>query len=610
MKLEKLLVLGCVALGMALTGCAPADDGDENTDCNPFVDLDCDPGTGGADKLQVSGTIATTTTWTLSQCPVRVTGDLYIEGAGNPVLTIPAGCEVRIDPGYGIYVSYSGGSGGLKAIGTADKPIVFTSSQPTKSAGDWDEIGIYGNASDGDLRFENVFIEFGGGGSQGSVHVDDAKPVFVNAFITDSGADGMTFVDEGQFGAASSGVSVTDNAGFGVSINAGVAASVPETGSSFARNAFGAVKVTGGTLSQSGTWADLGDTDAYIVTGDVYVEGAGTPVLTIGAGTTIKFNPSYGLYVSYSGGAGGLITQGTSSAPVLLTTSAPSPAAGSWDGIGIYANAADGSLRFEYTTIEYAGQTSQGGLYVDDATIVMINSTVRQNNGVGIFFDDGAFFGTGSTALTVTGSETYGLSVRAQSAGSIPEAGSSYTGNTGGAVQVRGGTVATSSTWGDIGGSYIVSGDLYVEGVGNPVLTIDAGVTVAFNAGYGLYVSYSGQPGGLTVLDDALKPATTFTSSAPSPTKGSWDGLHFYGNTSDGSSVLTDIVVNYAGAGMAALYTDDAKVTVNGAVIKNSSSWGIKSSCGVAGNGPILTNVTYGAGAEANTSGDFSNSGC
>src|SRR6266851_4626581 len=87
----------------------------------------------------VSGTISTSTTWTLANSPYVVTGAVIVAAASAPVLTIEAGVVVKFNAGSGntcLAIGY-GAPGRLVAVGTASQPIRFTSNQVTPTAGYW-----------------------------------------------------------------------------------------------------------------------------------------------------------------------------------------------------------------------------------------------------------------------------------------------------------------------------------------------------------------------------------------------------------------------------------------------------------------------------------------
>lgn len=98
-------------------------------------------------------------------------GDLRVGGGTAPVtLTIEPGVVLKfnkhtsagllVEPGTGTAPA----KGTLVAVGTADKPIVFTSAEPTPIAGAWRGL-VFGQVPASSNRLEHVRIEFAGGAS-------------------------------------------------------------------------------------------------------------------------------------------------------------------------------------------------------------------------------------------------------------------------------------------------------------------------------------------------------------------------------------------------------------------------------------------------------------
>ena len=100
-------------------------------------------------------------------------GDLRVERAPNTglaTLTIEPGVTLRFKRGGGLYVQFATGdapaTGALVAVGTAAKPIVFTSAADTPAAGDW--LGVhFGLIPDARNRLDHVRIEYAGALSNG-----------------------------------------------------------------------------------------------------------------------------------------------------------------------------------------------------------------------------------------------------------------------------------------------------------------------------------------------------------------------------------------------------------------------------------------------------------
>lgn len=85
-----------------------------------------------------------------------------------PLLTIEPGVTMRFGKGVSLTVESSTttgpASGALKAEGTADKPIVFTSAEASPAVGDWTGI-VLGKKADPRTKISNAKISFAGGTS-------------------------------------------------------------------------------------------------------------------------------------------------------------------------------------------------------------------------------------------------------------------------------------------------------------------------------------------------------------------------------------------------------------------------------------------------------------
>lgn len=96
--------------------------------------------------------------------PLRVGSPGDDRTAGT--LVVEPGVTVRFQPGSGVnvdaYTTSESATGTLRAIGTADKPIVFTSDSATPAPGDWVGITFKGTPSPNN-RIEHATIAYAGG---------------------------------------------------------------------------------------------------------------------------------------------------------------------------------------------------------------------------------------------------------------------------------------------------------------------------------------------------------------------------------------------------------------------------------------------------------------
>ncbi|MCQ6958145.1 hypothetical protein [Mucilaginibacter aquariorum] len=99
------------------------------------------PVTGG--NVDVRGKITKDTHWTADKV-YRLRGYVYVDN--NATLTIDAGTKIVSNKdSSGVLIIYKGSK--INAAGTADKPIVFTSNETEKKAGDFGGVAVVGLAT-------------------------------------------------------------------------------------------------------------------------------------------------------------------------------------------------------------------------------------------------------------------------------------------------------------------------------------------------------------------------------------------------------------------------------------------------------------------------------
>jgi len=133
--------------------------------------------------------------------------------------------------------------------------------------------------------------------------------------------------------------------------------------------------------------------------------------------------------------------------------------------------------------------------------------------------------------------------------------------------------ITTSTTWSVAGSPYVIQAD--VDITDDCVLTIEAGVTVAFDGVYILETSYDcaivaeGDPGNPIL----------FTSNAPSPAPGDWKWIQVHGTV---DSSFMHCVFEYGEYG---LRPNNASPTISYCTMRHTSSSGIF----IAGASPTIT---------------------
>jgi hypothetical protein len=573
----------------------------------------------GCDKLtnplalEFEGTISEDTTWGGSQCPVTITGNVYVEGPTAPTLTVEPGCEVRFNAETGIYVGNGSDPGALSAVGTTGDPITFTSSG-AEQAGSWSGIQFGDHSVDNRNKLSFVTVEYAGAYPlDGGVVVRDASVTMTDTVVRDNDGNGIVFTGAGRFGASSARVSTSGNT-YGIQIDADQAATIPSDGN-YAGNSTAAVQITGGNVTANATWGALAG-QSYIVSDNVYVDDPTSPTLTIGAGAILAFAQDTGLYVS----DGGLVVAGTSNASVTFT-SAGAQQAGAWSGV-MFSDQSNGSVNtLQNVHIQYGGAYPSDGCVQARATQLLLDGVrIEQCSGYGLALENSASLSDGSQYLQIVDNELAGVLVGANEAGTIPAPAvtlnyaDDYSGNGTAAAEISGGTVKTDAEWKNLpSGSrptYLVSDNLYVEdSAADPTLKIDAGSWLAFTSDTGFYIADS-DPGALDASGTQDEPIV-LTGTAL--TQGHWSGVRLGESTDTSNTMLSYVEISWAGAyplyaDLVLRYNAAALSVMHDVTLLGSASYGLEVTCD--SSNPVVyesSAFTFGTGAEANHDAGINN---
>lgn len=142
-------------------------------------------GTSDPQSITLSGTINENTTWKDLGLPVDyiVDGEIYLDG--NALVTVDSGVTIMFTgTNGGIAV---GENAGLKMMGTATKPIIFTGPANNQNVGAWNEISVSSKRND------NVweYVTFKNGGSGDNVVAVTGSVSIKNCTIDGSGKYGL-----------------------------------------------------------------------------------------------------------------------------------------------------------------------------------------------------------------------------------------------------------------------------------------------------------------------------------------------------------------------------------------------------------------------------------
>jgi len=414
--------------------------------------------------------------------------------------------------------------GSLRAQGTPDQRIVFTSikddayggdtNQDSGSSapapGDWTYVGFFDSSNDANCIIEHALIRYAGehrGNRYGAIHLESASPSIMNNTISDS---------------------------FWYAISANANSFPAVEGNTFTGNQGNGLEIRAGTVSTSGTWAN---TDVvYSVTGVINVAESAT--LTLQPGVTVKFGDD--VYIEVFGT---LKAQGTLEQQIVLTSlkddtsggdtngdgESSAPAAGDWTMIRFKDSSNDANSLVAHSVIKYAGEhrgNRFGAIHVEAASPTIANNVLTDNYWYAISADVNSFPIVSDNTLK---------------------------GNAGNGLEIRNGTMSLSGTWKNDDIAYSVTGVVTVkEGT---TLSIDPGVIVKFNDNTYIDVFGTFRAQGTakqkiiftSIKDDTAGGDTNGDEGSSAPAASDWTMIRFRDTSNDASSVVEHTEIRYAG---------------------------------------------------------------
>ncbi len=470
--------------------------------------------------------------------PYTVVGSATVSQGAT--LTIEPGVELRFDDGEWLEVG-DGTQGSLVADGTADAPIVFTSSMPeTAERGAWHGL-VFGDDTLAGSSVSNATVRFGGRdgfGVLGCITVRDSAPgvlTLADLILEQCELSGVG-VDAGALNGITDLTFVDSDAGLRMAAH-----NVGDIGQAFTYTETSHNIIDGERLEADTTWVAQGV--PWAVNGSIDVQGVDAPVLTLSAGIHVQFSDGEWIEVA-DGQAGGLVMAGTETDPILLEARTVGAVAGAWHGVAFREDTTAGSS-LDYVHVRHAGRDGFGvrGCVTLDQTAVgrvsVTNSTFEMCEQSGIAAWGPTAAPMELDANTFIDSEA-GMWLNANTLGGVSGA-QTYTNVA--INRMQGDVVTDSTTWVGQAVPYDVAGSISVEGM-DPVLTLDAGLTLRFADGEWLEVG-DGLGGGLMVAGTAGAPVV-MTSVNPVPSPGDWHGLYLRDQTLPGT-IVEFLTLEFAG---------------------------------------------------------------
>ncbi|MCI5125264.1 MAG: right-handed parallel beta-helix repeat-containing protein [Candidatus Electrothrix sp. AR5] len=530
-----------------------------------------------------SGTIAFDEIWTPEGNPHIVSGKLIIAGAApnGAILTIQPGVEVRFAEGASIEVGGTNSPGTLVAVGTASSQILFTSNQTTKTKGWWKYIRF--NEQAVNCRMSYCTVEYGGiysaYGWGGNLVVDTAKDTSVSlnhCTIRNSASHGVCFLGSSNGLVNFSENIITGNEYYGIRIYADQVRGI-ENSNTMAGNLLGGVYVQTSTVRDNALWYKI-DTPYILEEITVASQSAEPAVLTVEAGTELRFVEEGSMVIGNSDRPGRLVAQGQADKPIVFTSNQTDKTKGWWSRLRF--NGTDTGSTLAYCTVEYGGRRGPygraGNVVIDGANNVSINNCTISDSGTnGVhFYTDQSFANLSGNTMTNNGEDEskiyggYGIKIYADQVRGI-QGNNSLSGNLLGGVYVRKDTIENDATWHPLDAPYTLE-TVTVHGVSQPTLSLESGTELRFVQDTKLVVN----------TGRLVAQGTIFTSNQTYPTKGWWLGIQF--NEEAVACSLKNCTIEYGGGDSAYMKNNNIDVlTANGldihnCTISNSKGYGIK----------------------------------
>jgi hypothetical protein len=320
----------------------------------------------------------------------------------------------------------------------------------------------------------------------------------------------------------------------------------------------------------------------YTITRNINVNGNAT--LTIQPGVVLRFAPDTLLSIGYSGAAK-LVATGTAASPITFTSSSASPGAGDWAGVQLWSNTMSGTS-LGYVKLDYCGSkgdacvvgtgVKSGRVTIDHAIIAHVGAG---SDGILEKDVDSSFAIASCTFSDIpsTPTQQYAISLYAPSFAGI-DSTNAFNGSP---VQLMGGTIASNTTWRNIGTPVMVSADVKIGGAAKPTLTLAAGSVFEFAADVGISLGYSAA-GSLNIAGTATS-NVVLTSAAGTPGAGDWNGIILWSNS---SAKITYATISYAGSttasssyGAVSLVSNDDSLEIRNSTISHSAEYGVGIPC-------------------------------
>lgn len=328
--------------------------------------------------------------WTDQGVPFYQEGTIRFGAEGNgSIVHIAPGTEILFMEDGMWDIAYWGTQyATIIAEGTEEEPILFSSANPSPSAGDWKSISFYEGAINSSFTYTT--FEFGGSNDyKGMISIEEADVAFVNCEFYYSQSNALTLRSEASF-SDFGGNTFLGNLLYPISIHPNYVHTIIND-NNFDTD-LGILISDDDDLDIAGDYVWTKQNAPYIVEGTMRIGATGMGVnLSIEAGNEIKFTIGSKLDIAYWGTHNAsFIANGNIDEPIIFTSAKPAPNKGDWDGINFYDGANNCSI--SHSIISYAGgdETPWGTISLINANspLSMDNTLISHSKAHGISVDD------------------------------------------------------------------------------------------------------------------------------------------------------------------------------------------------------------------------------
>lgn len=431
-------------------------------------------------------------------------------------------------------LSYTLPNGGfIKALGTAQKPILFCGGMPQK--GYWKRV-IFKVATSNKSLLSYVQIDGGGGGQKPMMLVFVGPMGLKNVRLTNSADIGL---EANAIGKESTNLTITGSEKYPLHLTSANAINNLPDGK-YTGNKEDIIYVE--DFSQNNlTFHNRGIPYLQLNERTVFGRAGGTPLtITFEAGVELRFSDKSSMQIGWRSDPATIKILGTAKEPVIFTSyrAGNNPKPGDWKGLYLLTGTSANSV-IEHAIFRYGGYDDPM-LILEGGPTLVNHVKVIDSYSVGILAES---FGKGSTDLTVKGSKLYPLQLKGPLAiNNLPNG--HYTGNGEDVIHVNDFS-NTSVTFHDRGIPYLQTDKRIVMGSANGVphrILFEEGVEYRFSKDATMQIGWRSDPGAIMVEGTKNNPVI-FTSyrADKNPEPGDWGGIWLLTGSTGSSIVWAEI---------------------------------------------------------------------